>query len=432
MDFAADLPLPLLPAGSVFQWGGVYRLPALCAELDIRRPLLVTDRGLAGSAVFSRIAEHLGTAAEMVAQFAEIDGNPRTEQVERGVAALRAGGHDGVVAFGGGSALDAGKAIAFASRQTRELHAFAFDRHGAQGPPPCETPIPWIAVPTTAGTGSEVSPSAVLTDATGAKRSIMHPAMQAPRVLCDPELTVGLPAAMTAWTGIDALSHCLEAFCVPAEDAEADAWAVAGLVRIRRSLLRACERGDDREARTDMLAAAVLGGRAFRKGLGGLHGLSHVLAARFGGQHGLMNAVLLPHVLAANRPAIDGRLAAIAQAAGLGDGADATVDWIAGLNSRLGIPATLAAIDMQCGDDDLAAICEAVVHEPNTATNPVPVDPAWAERVLRAAGAGEPHAAGIPPAQGSLSRPPGAGERGDGGREQDTQGGCGPDRESPR
>jgi alcohol dehydrogenase class IV len=350
---------------------------------------VVTDRGLAGADFVARALEDLRRATLEPGHFTDVDGNPRIDQVERGVEAMAAGGHDGVIALGGGSGLDAGKAIAFAAAQGRPLEDFAFDRHGPGGPPACEAPLPWIAVPTTAGTGSEVSPSAVVTDKSGAKRSIMHPAMLAPRVVCDPELTAGLPRALTAWTGIDALTHCLEAFCAPGDDPEADDWALAGMVRVHRSLPRACADGSDRAARTDMMAAAVLGARAFRKGLGGLHGLSHALAAGFGGQHGQINAVLLPFVIEANRPAIDGHLETIANALDLGQTPDAMVAWIDGLRDRLDLPRSLPEIGIEWSAAALAELCAASAAEPNAVTNPVVADAEWAQGVLEAARAGD-------------------------------------------
>jgi len=386
MHYRDTIPLSLLPDGSVFEWGGARHLATICRDLGSECPLLVTDRGLAGSPLTRTLLEDLRQAGLAPRVFADVDGNPRLEQVEQGTAAFRAAGHDGVIALGGGSGLDAGKAIAFAVTQRRSLEDFAFDRHGPDGPPACEPAVPWVALPTTAGTGSEVSPSSVVTDAGGSKRSIMHPAMFAPRIVCDPALTVGLPADLTAWTGIDALTHCLEAFCAPGRDPEADDWALAGMARVRRALVRARDDGTDRDARTDMMAAAVLGARAFRKGLGGLHGLSHALAARFGGQHGQINAVLLPHVLAANRPAVDGRLAVIASALGLDDGTpDAVNAWIGELCAALGVPATLQAIGIDWGESDLPTLVHAAAREPNAATNPCPADEAWAARVLRAA-----------------------------------------------
>jgi len=385
MHYRDRLPLPLLPTGSVFEGGGIIQLASVAWALGMYRPLLVTDRGLAGADFVTCMTEDLRRSVLEPALFADVDGNPRMDQVSRGAEALLAGGHDGVIAVGGGSGLDAGKAIAFAAAQRRPLEDFAFDRHGADGPPGCETPLPWIAVPTTAGTGSEVSPSAVVTDASGAKRSIMHPAMFAPRVVCDPQLTTGLPRGLTAWTGIDALTHCLEAFCAPGDDPEADDWALAGMVRVHRSLLRACTDGTDRAARTDLMAAAVLGGRAFRKGLGGLHGISHALAARFGGQHGQINAVLLPFVVAANRPVIDDRLARIAEALGLGDRSAAAAAWIDELCDALDVPRSLTAIGVDWPPQDLQPLAAVAAGEPNAASNPVPVDSAWAAGVLEAA-----------------------------------------------
>jgi len=386
MHYRDAIPLPLLPHGSVFEWGGARHLAAICSDLGSERPLLVTDRGLAGSPLAEALVDDLRQAGLAPVVFADVDGNPRLEQVERGASAFGAGDHDGVIALGGGSGLDAGKAIAFTVTQRRPLEDFAFDRHGPDGPPACEPAVPWVAVPTTAGTGSEVSPSSVVTDTGGSKRSIMHPAMFAPRVVCDPALTVGLPADLTVWTGIDALTHCLEAFWAPGHDPEADDWALAGMARVRRSLVRARDDGADRDARTDMMAAALLGARAFRKGLGGLHGISHALAARFGGQHGRINAVLLPHVLAANRRVIDGRLAEIAAALDLADGApDAVSAWIGELCAALDVPPALPAIGIDWDEGDLPGLARATAREPNAATNPRPADEAWAARVLRAA-----------------------------------------------
>ena len=386
MYYVDATPLPLLPEGSVFGERGSAALPAVCAALGAERPLVVTDRGLADSPLAAGIVSALREAGAGVSVFADVDGNPRREQVDRGVAAFARGGHDTVIALGGGSGLDAGKAVAFAATQRRDWTDFALDRHGVDGPPGCETPVPWIAVPTTAGTGSEVSPSAVVSDADGCKRSIMHPAMRAHRVVCDPELTVGLPPELTAWTGVDALTHCLEAFCAPGDDPEADAWALAGMALVHRSLERAWRRGDDRAARSDMMAAAVLGGRAFRKGLGGLHGLSHALAARFGGQHGCINGVLLPHVLAANRPVVDAGLERIAAALRLDDrSADAVQARIAALCRNLEIPSTLAAIGIEWETDEAADLARAAATEPNAATNPRRADSAWATGVLDSA-----------------------------------------------
>lgn len=391
MSCRDTLPLPLLPPGSVFEWEGVRQLPAMCASHAIERPLVVTDRGLASSSMVAAVVAALRGSAAGVSLYADIDGNPAGGQVDQGVALFREGAHDGVVALGGGSGLDAGKAIAFAANQQESLFEFELDRHAPGDYPSCETPAPWIAVPTTAGTGSEVSPSAVISDATGAKRSVMHPSMLARSVLCDPQLTVGLPANLTAWTGIDALTHCLEAYCAPGEDPEADDWAFSGLYRIRRSLVRACRQGDDRESRTDMMAASTLGALAFRKGLGGLHALSHALAARFGGQHGLINAVLLPRVIDCNRPHVDECLARIARATDLPEAsATAFVGWIEDLLAVLEVPGTLDEIGIDWSADELQSLCTSAAAEPNAATNPCPVDVGWARRVLTGARAAIP------------------------------------------
>ncbi len=265
-----------------------------------RRPLLVTDEGLTGAPMIKSALAALQGAA----LFGAVRGNPALSHVEAGLSAYRAGGHDGVVAFGGGSALDVGKVVAFMSGQARPLWDFEdIGDWWTRADPAGIAPV--VAVPTTAGTGSEVGRAGViLNEQTHQKKIIFHPQMMPRIVISDPELTVGLPRAVTAATGMDAFVHCFEAFCAPGFHPLADGIALEGMRLIHRFLPRACADGRDIEARAQMLAAASMGATAFQKGLGGVHAIAHPVGSWFNTHHGLTNAVILPYVMAFNRTAI--------------------------------------------------------------------------------------------------------------------------------
>ena len=283
--------------------GRIQTLAALAESKEIRRPLVVTDRSLAQLPVFPSILAPLEAAAVPYAVFSEVDANPVGTNVEAGVQMFRDGGHDGVIAVGGGSPLDVGKAIALMAGQTLPLWDFedVGDNYLRVDPAGVR---PVIAVPTTAGTGSEVGRSSVITHADeGRKVIIFHPKMVPVAALLDAELTVGLPPRLTAATGIDAASHCLEAYCAPGFHPMADGIAVEGLRLVHRSLRPAYRDGADLAARGEMLVASLMGATAFQKGLGAMHAMSHPLGARLGTQHGETNAVVMPYVLASNRPA---------------------------------------------------------------------------------------------------------------------------------
>src|ERR1039458_1124671 len=260
-------------------WAGPGRIAELsvaCSRAGIRRPLLVTDEGLIGTPMIKSAL----AALEDAALFGAVRGNTASSHVEAGLRAYRAGGHDGVVAFGGGSALDAGKVVAFMSGQTRPM--WDFEDRGAwwtRADPAGIAPV--VAVPTTAGTGSEVGRAGViLNEETHQKKIIFHPQMMPRIVILDAELTVGLPRAVTAATGIDAFVHCFEAFCAPGFHPLADGIALEGMRLIRQFLPRACADGQDIEARAQMLAAASMGATAFQKGLGGVHAIADPLGSR--------------------------------------------------------------------------------------------------------------------------------------------------------
>jgi len=364
--------------------GRIAELPAACTRLGMQRPLLVTDEGL-------RDAPMVRNALSLIpgtGLFAGVRGNPVAANIEDGLALYRGAAHDGVIAFGGGSALDAGKVIAFMSGQTRPLWDFEdvgdwwkrADRKGI---------APIVAVPTTAGTGSEVGRAGVvINEATRQKKIIFHPQMMPGVVISDPELTVGLPPKITAATGMDAFAHCFEAFCAPGFHPLADGIALEGLRLIQTYLPRAYDEGSDIEARSRMLAAASMGATAFQKGLGGVHAIAHPVGAHFNTHHGLTNAVLLPYLLVHNRAAIEPRLPVIARTLNLsGEPFGALYEWLLGFRRRLGIPNSLAELGVTLRNPE--TIGEEAVHDPCAAGNPLPTDAAGYTRIFRAAVTGD-------------------------------------------
>ena len=370
------------PTAIRFGAGRVSELGEACRALGIERPLLVTDPALAELPMVAS-----AVAALEAGLFCAIQANPAGADVEAGLAAFRQGRHDGVVAFGGGSALDAGKVIAFMSGQTRPLWDFEDQADWWSRADPAGI-APVVAVPTTAGTGSEVGRAGVILDSeAGVKKIIFHPGMLPGIVILDPELTLGLPPHVTAATGMDALSHCLEAYCAPGFHPMADGIAAEGMKQIRRWLPRAVEDGTDIEARGHMLVAASMGATAFQKGLGGMHALSHPIGALLGTHHGLTNAVLMPYILAFNRPAIEERLGRLAGYIGLEETSfDAFLAWIIGLRRSLGIPHALADLGVSAAEiERIAVMAEA---DPSAGGNPLPFDSAAARTVLEAAMAG--------------------------------------------
>ena len=289
--------------------GRIAELPKACEELGIVRPLIVTDSGLKDSPMIRQALSLVPTAK----LFADVRGNPVAANVEAGLKAYHAGAHDGVIAFGGGSGLDAGKVIAFMSGQTRPLWDFEdIGDWWTRADPKGIAPI--VAVPTTAGTGSEVGRAGViLNEETHQKKIIFHPKMMPGIVIADPELTVGLPAKITAATGFDAFVHCFEAFCAPGFHPLADGVALEGMRLIKTYLPRACKHGGDMEARSRMLAAASMGATAFQKGLGAVHAIAHPVGSFFDTHHGLTNAVITPYVIVHNREAIAERMKVVSR-----------------------------------------------------------------------------------------------------------------------
>lgn len=359
------------PTSVRFGPGRIAELPDACRELDMARPLLVTDPGLAGLPMIAAAVAANEAAGLPTAVFSQVHGNPLESDVAAGVAAFNSGGHDGVIAFGGGSAMDTGKNIALMAGQSRPL--FDFVDEGDNWTRVDEAAMaPVVAVPTTAGTGSEVGRSAVVTqEATTRKKVIFHPKMLPSVVISDPELTVGLPADITAWVGMDALSHCLEAYCAPMYHPMADGIALEGMRLVAEWLPRAVADGADIEARGHMLVAASMGATAFQKGLGSMHAMSHPCSAHHGSHHGLTNAIVMPYVLAFNRPAIEARMDHLARWLDLRPQSfTGVMDWVLELRSRLAIPHTLAALGIGAGD--LERLAQDAEADPLTGLNPRP------------------------------------------------------------
>jgi alcohol dehydrogenase class IV len=377
----------LFPTEVRFGAGRLVELGKACRGLGLSRPLIVTDRILATTPIGRLVREAASVGGLAPEVFAEIDENPTGRQIEAGAAAFQAHQADGVIALGGGSGLDAGKTVALLAASGGSLWRFAWPDHEAaqRTAGAAAACFPIIAIPTTAGTGAEVEPSAIITDSDApAKRAILHPGMMPKIVIADPYLTVSLPQKLTAATGMDALSHNLEALCIPSYHPMADAIAASAIALIGRWLPVAVAEPTNIEARSHMMAAAIMGATAFGKGLGAMHALSHAIGALKGHHHGLTNAVLMPYVLAHNRAGIEaamGRLAASLNLAG--DPFTAVQQWIIDLRRRLAIPETVTALGL--GRSDFRAVAALAAADICAGMNPVPVDAAALERILEAA-----------------------------------------------
>lgn len=371
-------------------WSGPGRIADLaeaCTLAGIAHPLIVTDKGLEESGIIASVCAVLAKAGLPYAIYAEVQGNPVGKNVDDGTALYRSGGHDGVVAVGGGSGLDVGKAIAFMAGQTRPL--WDFEDVGdwwTRADPDGIAPV--IAVPTTAGTGSEVGrASVVVKEDTHEKKIIFHPKMLPVVVIADPELTVGLPAHITAATGMDAFVHCFEAYCAPGFHPMADGIALEGMRLVKDYLPRAYADGGDIEARSRMLAAASMGATAFQKGLGAVHSISHPVGAFYNTHHGLTNAIVLPYVMQFNRPAIEEKMVALARYLGLeGVGFDAVYAWVLAFRRQLDIPGSLGGIGVPA--DQAETIGDHAQRDPSTGGNPRATSPADMTAIFKAAVAG--------------------------------------------
>ncbi|HSF95545.1 MAG TPA: iron-containing alcohol dehydrogenase, partial [Thermohalobaculum sp.] len=315
--------------------------------------------------------------------FAEVQSNPTDLNLAAGVEAYKAGGHDGVVAFGGGSGLDLGKCVAFMQGQKRKVWDFEdIGDWWTRADPAGIAPI--VAVPTTAGTGSEVGRAGVITNSKDhVKKVIFHPKMLPAIVICDPELTVGMPKFITAGTGMDAFAHCLEAYCSPFYHPMSEGIAVEGMRLVKEYLPRAYAAPDDIEARAHMMSAAAMGAVAFQKGLGAIHALSHPIGAMHDTHHGMTNAVVMPAVLTANRRAISAKIKRLAGYLGIKRGFNGFMDYVVELRAELGVPAGLAAFGIP--DSSFEQIARMAPKDPTAGGNPVKLTRKLAARMLEAA-----------------------------------------------
>ncbi|HET9390486.1 MAG TPA: iron-containing alcohol dehydrogenase [Steroidobacteraceae bacterium] len=360
------------PTSIRFGAGRLRELPEVCRALGMRRPLLVTDAALARLPLVATAVNLCTESGLECAVYSNVQPNPVADNVMYGVATYQAGGHDGVIAFGGGSGLDVGKAVGLMVGQSRPLFDFE-DREDWYLRVNVSGMAPVVAVPTTAGTGSEVGRAAVIVDPTEhTKKIIFHPRMMPGTVVADPELTFGLPPQVTAATGMDALSHSLEAYCSPLYHPLAEGVAVEGMRLVKQWLPAAVEDGRNVTARAHMLIASSMGATAFQKGLGAMHSLSHPCGANLNTHHGLTNAVVMPYVLVWNRAAIEGKMQRLAAYLELpGRGFDAVLEWVLALRRRIAIPNTLADIGVR--PEHAVQFAAQALADPSTPTNPVPM-----------------------------------------------------------
>lgn len=351
--------------------GAIKILPEVCIELGIRHPLVVTDQGLAPIAFVRDIVALCDDNGLTASLYGEVQGNPVGANVDHAVRTFKAGDHDGIVAVGGGSALDVAKTVALIGRQSRDLWTLGGDKFDWSYIADADI-VPWIAVPTTAGTGSEVGRSAVITHVQSHRKIIVyHPALMAPVVISDPELTCDLPAHITAATGLDAFVHCFEAYCAPGYHPMAEGIALEGMRLVAEALPRAYDDGTDLEARLWMLTAASMGATAFQKDLGGVHAIAHPVGALYNTHHGLANAILLPYVMLANKEAIAGRMKLLGRILNLEKpDFDGVLQWVLQFRERLGIPHTLKEVGVP--DDGIEEIGRRAAQDPCAAGNPIP------------------------------------------------------------
>ncbi len=357
------------PTAIKFGAGRIKELPEACAAAGMKRPLLVTDKGLADLPITTATLDILEAAGLGRGLFSDVDPNPNEKNLDAGVAAYNSGGHDGVIAFGGGSGLDLGKMVAFMAGQTRSV--WDFEDIGDWWTRADEDVIaPIIAVPTTAGTGSEVGRASVITNSeTHAKKIIFHPKVLPTVVICDPELTVGMPKFITAGTGLDAFAHCVEAYSSPHYHPMSQGIALEGMRLVKDYLPRAYADGTDIEARAQMMSAAAMGATAFQKGLGAIHAMSHPIGAVFNTHHGTTNAVCMPAVLEFNAPAIAGRFQQAAAYLGIEGGFDGFCNFVQEFNNALGIPRQLSELGVT--EDRIPELVEGAIIDPSCGGNPI-------------------------------------------------------------
>ena len=366
------------PTRIYFGPGRITELAVVCRSLGISRPLFITDANLVTHSIVRDAVRHNEECGLPTQVFSDVQSNPLDHNVESGLEAFREGEHDGIIAMGGGSAMDAGKVIALMAQQSAELWDFAGRWH--QIPP--EAIVPVVAIPTTAGTGSEVGRAAVITDSRrNVKTIVLHRGLMPRAVVADPELTTGLSPQLTAATGMDALAHCLEALCAKYYHPMSDGIAMQGVRYVQKWLPVVVREGGHLPARAHMMAAATMGAVAFQKGLGAIHALSHPVGAVYNTHHGLSNAVFMPYVMAFNRKAIDDKMLHLGRYMDLGiAGFDGVLDWVLELRDldwvlelrdAIGIPHTLR--DIGVPNSDFETLAKMAVADPCAKENPVHV-----------------------------------------------------------
>lgn len=360
------------PTSIRFGAGRIKELSDSCKSVGMKNPLLITDPGLAALPMVNNAIARNNANGLPTGLFSNVKPNPVSKNVDDGVKAYLAGGHDGVIAWGGGSGVDAAKAVALMVGQTGPIWDFEdvgdnWTRVNADGVAPI------VAVPTTSGTGSEVGRASVIAnEETHTKKVIFHPTMLPQVVICDPELVTGLPPALTAYTGMDALVHCFEAYCAPGYHPMAEGIALEGMRLVQQWLPAAVKDGSDIEARTHMMSAAAMGATAFQKGLGAVHSLSHPVGSIYDTHHGLTNAVFMPYVMSFNRPAIEGQMDILARYLDLpGSGFSAVMDWVLELRQTFNIANT--PVDLGVEENRLYELSEMAANDPTAGGNPIPV-----------------------------------------------------------
>lgn len=359
------------PTAIKFGVGRINELAEHCTAAGIRKPLFVTDKALAGLPIAAEAMAVLEKAGLNPVMFSEVDPNPNEKNMADGIAVFKAGDHDGVICFGGGSALDLGKMIALMAHQRADLSVWDLEDIGDwYTRADADRIAPVIAVPTTAGTGSEVGRAGVLTNsATHKKKIIFHPKLMPVVTICDPALTVGMPKFITAGTGMDALAHCLEAYCSPFYHPMSQGIALEGMRLVFENLVEVYENPGNLDARAHMMSAAAMGAVAFQKGLGAIHSLSHPVGAVYGTHHGTTNAVVMPMVLDFNRAMIEDRIERAAAYLGIKGGFDGFRAAIMDLRAKLNIPANLTAMGVEAARLD--ELTEMALEDPSCGGNPV-------------------------------------------------------------
>ena len=395
MTAKSDIPHAdwAFPTEVRFGSGRVGELPEACRALGMARPLLVTDGVIAALPMTTAILDSCTADGLAAALYSDVQANPVERNVTDGVAVFQAGGHDGVIALGGGSSLDVGKAIALMAVQNHPLCDLTIasfqDFSEVQSKLVTDGLPPVITVPTTSGTGSELGrASATIDEQSQTKKGLFHPLMMPKICIADPELTLSLPPAITAAVGFDALSHSLEAYCCAFPHPFADGVALQGMALVNEALVAAYRDGADLSARARMMMASLAGGTAFQKGVGAVHALSHPLSSRHGIHHGLANAVLMPYVLAFNMPVIETKLTALARYLDLGESSgQAVIDWLVDLREQCDIPHSLTSLGIT--EADIATLAPLAAADITAVENPIAVSERNMVALYRAALAGD-------------------------------------------